>query len=559
MSDGPDTSQRPPEAPSQSDALSRADRLRAVWRSPLAGYLRSLSETTLIACIAVALVLPLGWLFVDVSQLGTRAIELTVAPTTLAVLARTIALVTVVTAASIVIGVPLAVLTVQSDLPFRRVWTIVGALPLVVPSYLGAFAAVSAFGPQGTLVDLLRPLGITRLPSVYGFAGAAIVLTIYTYPYVFLTTRASLSSLDSSLIEAARTLNVGRWQAFRQVTLPQIRPGIVAGSLLVALYTLSDFGTPNIMRVDVFTQFIYVRHNAFMRDYAALLSLQLVAVAAVILFAESRIGTDASDAYTGHATRQSPTLRLGQWRPVASVFPAVIGLVSIGLPIGIFGLWLFSTGSGYSSGAISFSWTYGLQSVYVSLLAAGAAVIIALPIGLRAAATNSRLAALADRIPYIGYATPGIVLAIALVSFSLDALPALYKTIPLLVFAYVIRFTPQAIGSIRAARLRVDRQLLEAARTLGRSRLATFRSVTLPLLLPGIVTGAALVFLTTMKELPATLLLRPLQFETLVTYIWRVQEAGLYGQAAIPALVLIFISGLSMAVLLAGDNRSGLL
>jgi iron(III) transport system permease protein len=510
--------------------------------------------TLLAAAIAAALVLPLGWLVVDVFGLGSRAFALATAPATLQVLVRTVALVTIVTGASVVVGVPLAVLTVQSEIPLRRFWTVVAALPLAIPSYLGAFAAVSAFGPQGALVDVLAPLGVRQLPTVYGFVGAAIVLTFYTYPYVFLTTRASLLSLDASLVEAARTLNSGRWEAFRRVTLPQITPGIAAGALLVALYTLSDFGTPNIMRLEVFTQFIYARYNAFMRDYAALLSLQLFAVTAVILSIESRIGIDESGAYASRGNRGATTLDLGRWRYPAMLLPAAIGIVAILLPICIFGMWLLRTGPGYATGSMSFSWSYGWHSVYVSLLAAGGAVLVALPIALRSAVSNSRLAAIADRAPYLGYATPGIVLAIALVSFSLDVVPALYRTVPLLVFAYVVRFMPQAIGSIRSSRLQVDQRLVEAARTLGRSRSSAFRSITFPLVVPGVATGAALVFLTTMKELPATLILRPLRFDTLVTYIWRVQEAGLYGQAAIPALVLVVVSGLSMAVILAQEG-----
>jgi iron(III) transport system permease protein len=513
--------------------------------------------TLLAAAIAAALVLPLGWLVVDVFDLGERAIELTLSPTTLQVLLRTVALVAVVTGASVAVGVPLAVLTVQAELPFRRFWTVVAALPLAIPSYLGAFAAVSAFGPRGALTDALAPLGIDSLPTMYGFVGAAIVLTFYTYPYVFLTTRASLLSLDASLVEAARTLNSGRWEAFRRVTLPQIAPGIAAGALLVALYTLSDFGTPNIMRVEVFTQFIYARYDGFMRDYAALLSLQLFAVTAVILAIESRIGADDAGAYASRGGGGGATLDLGAWRYPAVLLPAGIGLVAVLLPIGIFLMWLGRTGPGYATGSMAFSWSYGWQSLYVALLAAGAALLVALPIGLRSATSDSRLAAIADRAPYVGYATPGIVLAIALVSFSLDVVPALYKTLPLLVFAYVVRFMPQAIGSIRTSRMQVDRRLVEAARTLGRSRLSAFRSITLPLIVPGIATGAALVFLTTMKELPATLVLRPLGFDTLVTYIWRVQEAGLYGRAAVPALVIVAVSGLSMAVILAQEGGRG--
>jgi iron(III) transport system permease protein len=123
------------------------------------------------------------------------------------------------------------------------------------------------------------------------------------------------------------------------------------------------------------------------------------------------------------------------------------------------------------------------------------------------------------------------------------------------VFAYVVRFMPQAIGSIRTSTMQVDGRLVEAARTLGRSRFGAFRAVTFPLIVPGIVTGAALVFLTSMKELPATLLLRPFGFDTLVTFIWRAEETGLYGQAAIPAFVLVVVSGLSMAVLLTQEDN----
>ncbi|WP_415381773.1 ABC transporter permease [Halosimplex sp. TS25] len=503
--------------------------------------------------IAVALVFPLGWLAVDAATLGPRALELAVDSQTLAVLGRSVALVAVVTGAAALIGVPLAVLTVQAAIPFRRFWTVLVALPLAVPSYLGAFAALSAFGPRGALSDALAPLGIT-VPTVEGFAGAALILTLYTYPYVFLTTRASLLSLDASLVEAARTLNCGRLGAFRRVTLPQILPGIAAGALLVALYTLADFGTPNFMNVDVFTQFIYSRHRANLDGYAALLSIQLLAVTAVILAAESRIGADDSGAYASRGNRGAAELDLGLWRYPALVLPALVAVAALVLPIGIFAMWLVRGGPGYEFARLTFSWSFGWNSVYVSLLAAGASVLVALPVALRSVAADSRLSSLTARVPYVGYATPGIVLAIALVSFSLDVVPALDRTIPILVFAYVVRFMPQAIGSIRTSTMQVDRQLVEAARTLGRSRAEAFRAVTLPLIVPGIVTGAALVFLTSMKELPATLLLRPLGFDTLATFIWRAEEAGMYGQAAIPAFVLVAVSGLSMAVLLAQED-----
>ncbi|WP_181685167.1 ABC transporter permease [Halorhabdus salina] len=518
--------------------------------------------TVLAVLIAIVLVAPLGWLFVEVFDLGPRALELTVDPRTIEILLRSIGLVAVVTVASVLVGVPIALLTARTDLPFARLFTVLAALPLAIPSYLGALAVLSAFGTGGILTGVLAPIGIEQIPEISGFAGAAIVLTLYTYPYVLLTTRASLLSLDTSLLEAARTLDAGRLESFRRVTLPQIAPGIAAGALLVALYTLADFGTPNFMGVEVFTQAIYARYNNYMGPYAALLSLQLLGVTAALLYLESQIGADDEGAYSSRGSGGGAVIELGAWRYVAVLVPAAVALLAVALPVIVFALWLSGDAGGYRTGGLAFSWAYGWNSVYLALLAAGASLLVALPIAVAAARGRSRLARLADRLSYVGYATPGVVLAIALLLASLHGLPKsmtelVYRTLPLLVFAYVVRFVPQAIGAIRASTMQVDHKLIEAARTLGRTRLGAFRAVMLPLIAPGIATGAALVFLTTMKELPITQMMRPFSFDhTLVTYIWRVREAGLYGRAAVPALALIVISGLSMAVILAQEGSN---
>jgi len=530
--------------------------------SGAAGLGRPSGLTLLATAIAVSLVAPLGWLFVEVFDLGPRALALAVDPRTIEILLRSVALVAIVTAASVLVGVPIALLTARTDLPFARLFTVLGALPLAIPSYLGALSVLSAFGSGGILTGVLAPIGIEQIPEISGFAGAAIVLTLYTYPYVLLTTRASLLSLDTSLIEAARTLDAGRLEAFRRVTLPQIAPGIAAGALLVALYTLADFGTPNFMGVEVFTQAIYARYRSMMRPWAALLSVQLLGVTAAILYLESRTGADDEGAYQSRGASGGAVIELGNWRYVAALFPAIVAGLAVALPVIVFGLWLSSDAGGYTAGGMAFSWTYGWNSVYLALFAAGASLLVALPVAVAAARGRSRLANLADRLSYVGYATPGIVLAFALVLFTLQGLPsslakAADNLLVILVFAYVVRFVPQAIGAIRTSTMQVDRRLIEAARTLGRTRTGAFRAVTLPLIAPGIATGAALVFLTTMKELPATLLLRPFWFDhTLVTYIWRVREAGLYGRAAVPALVLIGISALSMAVILSQEGSN---
>ena len=527
--------------------VTRVRRLAADEEPPL-------SVKLLAAAVATLVVSPVAWLLFRAAEVGLReAVSLTLAPNTLSVLVNSVALTAVVTIASVVLAVPLAVVTVQTDLPFKRFWTVAVALPLVVPSYVGAFAVVSAFGPRGEFASVLAPLGV-EVPTVYGFEGAAFVLTAFVYPYVFLTTRASLLSFDSRQLEAARTLDAGYLRTFREVVLPQIAPGVTAGALLVALYTLSDFGTPAIMRFDTFTRVIFVELGTFAADHATLLSLQLLGVTAVILAIESRVGPGEADGY-GSRAANDPPIQLGLWAVPVTLALCLVTLATLGLPVAVLTAWLFRTGPGYEAGGLTFEWAFAVNSVTAAAVAALVTTVLALPVAYYAGRSNSRLSRLVERPTYVGYAMPGVVLGLALVFFGTRFAPAVYQTLPLLVFAYAVRFLPQAVGATRSSVASVDRDLVGAARTLGATPRTAFRRVTLPLIAPGVLAGAALVFLTTMKELPATLILQPAGFTTLVTYIWRVQEAGYYGQAALPALLLVVVSGLSMLVILRGETN----
>ncbi|MFC7226805.1 iron ABC transporter permease [Salinirubellus salinus] len=510
--------------------------------------------TLLSAAIAAVVLSPLLWVLASALD-ASDWLRLLTRPTTVQVFLNSALLVVGVTTASILLGVPTAYLTVRTDLPARRAFTVLLAMPLVVPSYIGAFAFVSAFGPRGQLQDLLAPFGVEQLPSIYGLGGTVLVLTLYTYPYVYITTRASLQSMDTRLVDAARTLRHTKWQAFKRVTVPQIRPAVAAGALLVALYTLSDFGTPAIMRFDAFTRVIFVEYNDVLgggRDLASLLSLQLVVVTFVILAVESRVrGSGVESDRTGRGT----TVRLGRWRwPAVAACLAVASLALV-VPLGILALWLVR---GSATPSLAFQPTYALNSVAVAAAAALVCALAALPIAYLSTRSDHPLPWLLERASYVGYAVPGVVMGLALVFFGARYGGNLYREglilLPLLIFAYVVRFLPQALGSSRAAFLGVSNTLPEAARTLGHTPREAFRRVTFPLVLPGVLGGAALVFLTTMKELPATLLLRPPEFKTLVTYIWSVQQSGYYGQAAFPAFVLLFVSALSMLVILATEK-----
>jgi iron(III) transport system permease protein len=525
------------------------DRLRGHDARSIALHLLSLT-------VAIVVVFPLGWLLVTAASIDLgEAWSLATSAEAMGVLRNSLLLTGGVTAGSLALGVPLAYLTVRTDLPFRRFWTVVVALPLVVPSYVGAFAAESAFGPTGEFADVLEPIGIDTIPAVDGLSGATLIITLYTYPYVFLTTRAALVSLDTRLIDAARTLGEGRLRSFARVTLPQVRPAIGAGALLAALYAISDFGTPAIMRLPVFTREIYAEFQSTGQAPEAVLSLQLLAVVALILVIERWISPGGT-ASEGEVGSERP-VRLGWLRWPATALPAAVAGLALLVPLWILFQWL-------AMPTTSLSATYGyersmaLNSVMLAGAAAVVAALAALPVGYLAAREDSIVADLAERSTYLGFAVPGIVLALALVYVGTRFASGLYQTVPLLVFGLVVRFLPQAVGSIRSTTLQVDAPLIDAARTLGDSPLCAFRRVILPQILPGIVAGAALVFLTAMKELPVTLMLRPTEFETLSTQIWRAQDQFAYQYAAVPALLLLAISGLSMIVLLAqegGDRR----
>lgn len=507
---------------------------------------RRIGLALLSAAIAATVVSPLIWIILRARTVdATRAWELLIWARTIDITVTTLGLVAVVTVGSILIGVPLAFLTTRTDLRFRRFWTIIAALPLVIPSYIGAFAFVSMFGTHGELGALF---GIP-LPTIDGFRGAALIITLYTYPYVFLTTRAALLAMDPSLIDAARSLNETWRGTLRRVTLPQIRAAIGAGALLSALYAISDFGTPAFMRVRVLTSAIYWEYGAFNVEYAALLSLQLLAVAAVILAIEARIGAEPP----GQQRGTSSPITLGAWQWPAMGAIGILGFVTLVTPVLIFLRWLW-IGTGTEVGALQFEWIYATNSLYLAGLAAIVAAGCALPVAYYATRAQNTLGRLFERATYIGFAVPGIVLGLALVFFGSNYAPWIYRTVPLLVFAYVVRFLPQAVGITRTSILQVDPNLIEAARTLDSSRMHAFRRVTFPLIAPGVIAGGALVFLTTMKELPATLMLQPVGMETLVTIIWAAHEGLFYRYAAIPALVLILISGLSMLVLIAVEE-----
>ena len=500
--------------------------------------------------VAAAMLLPVAYLLLRVLSAESALLPQLMRARTFAVFARTVLLAASVTGASVLIGVPLAWLTTATDLPGRRVVGVLVALPLVIPTYVGGYAIVSAFGPRGALQGLLEPLGVERLPQLYGFWGAALALTLFSYPYVVISVQARLRGLDPALEEAARSLGYGPARTFWRVTLPHLRPSIIAGALLVALYTLSDFGAVSLLQFDSFSRAIYVQYRgAFNRDYAAALALLLVALTALLLTGETWM-RERGRYYrsTAGSARPRRLVRLGPWRWPALAVCGLVLLVALVVPFGVVSFWLVR---GIEAGEpLRVVWGAAWNSVYSSALAGALAVAAALPVAVLAVRFRGRWSSLLEGITYAGYALPGIVIALALVRFAARYTPAIYQTLALMIFAYVLRFLPQALGAVRAALLGVSPSLEEAGRSLGQSPLHVTLRITLPLLRSGLWSGGALVFLTAMKELPTTLLLGPTGFKTLATMTWTATAEGFFARAAAPALLIILVSALSLVVVL---------
>ena len=498
--------------------------------------------------VVLAATVPIAYLVVRAADGGVDALELLWRARTLELLASTAILGVVVTMGAVALGVPLAWLTVRTDLPARRGWSVLSIAPLAIPSYLLAFAFVGAFAPRGWVATLLAPLGVLSVPSVYGFGGAVLVLTLATMPYVVISTRAALLRIDPATEEAARSLGRGPWAAARTAVLPVIVPAVGAGALLACLYAVSDFGAVSILRYDTLATAIYSQYRfSFDRSGAAALALLLLGLALLLVWAEGRVRRRAALA-TPHGRRRVPaTVRLGRWRWPALLFCTAVATMSLVIPVVTIGSWLLD---GLRRGL---EFDVGLEALRDSLVLAGGAALlalaVALPLARLVAHFPGRWSTLTERLLYGVYAIPRISLALAIVFFTLNVVPLLYQSLFALVLAVSLRYLVQAVGALRGPMLQVSPRTVEAARSLGEGSLGVLRSISLPLLRPGLVAGITLVLLAGLKELPLTLLLAPPGFSTLATELWDAAREAFYAQAAVPAALLLAVSFVSVALL----------
>lgn len=505
--------------------------------------------------VALLMLLPLAYLLLRVAGAGADGLEYLLRERTLQIAVNSLVLVVTVVGAGVLIGVPFAWLTARTNLPLRRLWLVLGLLPMVIPSYLGAVTYIAAFGPKGILQGWLEVLiGLDRLPDIRGWFGAWLALTLFTYPYIVLPVRAALLNTDPALEEAARSLGLNRWQVFRRVTLPQLRPALAAGVLVTALYTLSDFGAVAIMNYNAFTRAIYLQYtSSFNRESAALLALVLVAFTLVLLYLEGRVPAHNYRVGTG-TRRQARTLHLGRWRwPALAFCTSLIGL-GVLVPVGVLVIWLVSRVPITAVPADMRELT--ATTVGVSGLAALVVAVVAIPLALLAVRSRSPFHRWLVNLAYTGNALPGIVVSLALVFFAANYLPIWYQTLPLLIFGYATRFLPFSLGATRSALTQINPRLEEAARSLGLNRWQVLLRITVPLARAGILAGAALVFLSAMKELPTTLMLAPIGLRTLATRIWSVHTEAMLVLIGEPGLLLMAASALGLVIILWRDQKA---
>jgi iron(III) transport system permease protein len=482
--------------------------------------------------VAALVAAPVAVTIVQAFEGGLSALSTALrAPATTTLMLHSLEVALVATPIATAIGVGAAWFVERTRLPGRRLWAVVLVAPLTIPPFITSYAWASL----GT--------------ALQGFWGASGLIAFTYYPIVFLLVAVSIRGLDPALEETARSLGLGVPATFFRVILPQLRPAILGGMLLVALDTLIEFDAFVGLRFQTFSSDVYAQYKlGFSASGAAALSFASIAVCVVLLFGEAWLRGNANYTRVSQgAARRPERYELG-WTviPVLAGLGAVVA-VSVGIPIGAMIDW-FSTSSQAAltsaSGNLQYLWPATLTSLELSGSAAVVAVLLALPIAVAAVRYRGPAVTLVERATYLSFALPDLVAAIALAYAASHWGGAVYGSFGLLVFAEAILFIPFAVVALRATLGQLEPALEDSARSLGSTALASFRRVTLPLARPGLLAAAVLVFAFSLGDLSTAQVLLPLDRYTLGTEFNANSASVAFAAAAPFAAVLI---GLALA------------
>lgn len=478
------------------------------------------------AVVAVLVLAPVLVVFQQAIAEGTaEASRLLLRPRTAELLRNTLVLVVVTVPVTVLLGCAAAWLVERTTLPAAGLWRTLLLMPLAIPAFVSSYAWTSV------------------LPSVQGLGGAVFVTALAYYPFVFLPAAALLRALDQGHLDAARSLGASGIGALLRVMVPQQRPAVAGGALLVALHLLAEFGVLQMMRYPTFTTSILQQFAVgFSNAAGSLLAAVLVVLCLGLLAVEVPLRGRARIARLGPGARQRPVAhRLGGWTvPALGALAVLVGL-AVMVPAGIVLRWLVrAIGTGAVDAGPLLAATG--SSVGLAVLAGLAATLAALPGAWLLHRYPSGLAAGLERVTYIASALPGVVIGLALVTLAVQWARPVYQTAALAVVAYTVLFLPRAMVAWRSGLAAAPTELIEAARSLGVSGPGTFLRVVLPLVLPSALTGFVLVFLATVTELTATLLLAPTGTETLATAFWSASDELGYVASAPYAAAMIALS-----------------
>lgn len=510
------------------------------------------SPVQLVALASAALLLlPLGYVTMQALSADPAVWQRLWATRIPELLTNTVSLAGAVALLTLLLGVSTAWIVTRFHFPGRALWEVALVLPLAMPTYVLAYVYNYLLGFGGPVEQLWQSMAgpQARIFSPQSFWGATLVMALDTFPFVYLLTRSALLSLNVSFEEVARTCGASRLQTVWRVTLPLLRPSIVAGLALVILYVVSDFGAVSLLRYQTLTYAVFQQMTGRSDNQAAgILSILLVVLALAFLVAERWFRHKSRFYQTTGRYRAPQRIGCGWVKSAAlTAYLAAIVAAAFGVPAYLLVQWTLSP----EAQAILDSRFFGFvwNSAVLSAAAATAGVLIGLPLAYLASRQPTLLNLGCLQAAYAGYVLPGPVAALAVLVLFLKVLPFFYGTAVVLVVAYVIHFLPAGLQSLEPSLQQITPNLEEVARTLGLGVRETWRRVTLPLVRNGFIVAWVLMFLQTMKELPATLLLRPVGFDTLAIRVW-LEASEEYYQLAAPSALLIVLVGLPALILL---------
>lgn len=459
---------------------------------------------------------------------------------------------------TLLLGVSTAWLVTRIEFLGRGLWEGALVLPLAMPTYVLAYIYSYLLGFGGPVEHVWQLIAgpQARVFSPQSYLGATLVMTLDTFPFVYLLSRSALLNLNVSFEEVSRASGISRLKTLWLVTLPLMRPSIAAGLALVILYVVSDFGAVSLLRYQTLTYAVFQQMTGRSDNTAAsILSLLLVGLALLFLVTERWFRHRSRFYQTTGRYRRPERHRFG-WLGTTLVtgYLALVVGASFGLPAYLLVIWSLSpeAQATIDNRFFGFLWNSG----FLAACAATGGVLIGLPLAYMANRRPSWLNLGCLQAAYAGYVLPGPVAALAVLVLCLNLTPFLYGSVLVLIVAYVIHFLPAGLQSLEPALQQITPNLEEVARTLGLGVRQTWQRVTLPLMRNGFIVAWVLMFLQTMKELPATLLLRPVGFDTLAIRVW-MEASEEYYQLAAPSALLIVLLGLpTLLLLLSKDWRA---